>query len=206
VLALLALAAGCAPKAPDYQSVLSAAPTTTTTQRPVPVAEYLDQHHVTGLPMTPAALSDLKVSMPHPPGWTVVADPNQPAAFDIVRKTDVAAYQPTAMIMVFKLIGNFDVAEAIRHGYGDAELSDRFKRLGASMDNFHGMPSAMIEGSYNVRDQRLHTYNRIVIATGPAPLNQRYLVQFSVTTAADEAQAQGPDVESIIKGFTVAAK
>jgi hypothetical protein len=73
------------------------------------------------------------------------------------------------------------------------------------MVKFHGMPSAMIEGSYNVGDQRLHTYNRIVIATGAPPANQRYLVQFSVTTAADQAETLGADVESIIKGFTVAA-
>jgi len=110
------------------------------------------------------------------------------------------------MLMVFKLIGDFEVADAIHHGYADAELSDRFVKLGASMDNWHGMPSAMIEGSYNVRDQRLHTYNRIVIATGPPPNNQRYLVQFSVTAAADQAQTQGPDVESIIKGFTVTTR
>ena len=72
------------------------------------------------------------------------------------------------------------------------------------MADFQGMPSAMIEGSYNIGDQRLHTYNRIVIATGPPPVNQRYLVQFSVITAAAQAESLRPEVESIIKGFTVA--
>ena len=206
-LALLVLVAGCGAKAPDYQSVLpppSPKTATPTPERPVPIADYLLNHGVNGVPMTQATLTDIKVSMPCPPGWSVINNPKQQATFEVIRKTNVAAYQPTAMLIVFKLIGNFDVAEAIRHGYADAELSDRFNRLNASMADFHGMPSAMIEGSYNLGDQRLHTYNRIVIGTGPPPANQRYLVQFSVTTAADQAESVGADVESIIKGFTVA--
>jgi hypothetical protein len=207
-LALLVLVAGCGAKAPDYRSLLPPsspkAGATTTPGRPAPIADYLLSNGVNGVPMTQATLTDIKVSMPCPPGWSVINDPKQEATFEVIRKTNVAAYQPTAMLMVFKLVGNFDVAEAIRHGYADAELSDRFNRLNASMADFHGMPSAMIEGSYNLGQQRLHTYNRIVIATGPPPANQRYLVQFSVTTAADQAESVGPDVESIIKGFTVA--
>lgn len=206
-LALLVLVAGCAAKAPDYQSLLPPSSPNTATpsaERPVPIADYLQEQGVNGAPMTRATLTDIKVSMPCPPGWSVINDPKQQATFEVIRKTNVDAYQPTAMLMVFKLIGNFDVAEAVRHGYADAELTDRFTRLNASMAAFHGMPSAMIEGSYNIGEQRLHTYNRIVIATGPAPANQRYLVQFSVTTAADQAESLGADVESIIKGFTVA--
>jgi hypothetical protein len=206
-LALLVLVAGCAAKAPNYQALLppsSPKPASTTPERPVPIADYLREQGVNGVPMTKTTLTDIKVSMPHPPGWSVIDDPKQEATFEVIRKTNVATYQPTAMLMVFELIGNFDVAEAIRHGYADAELSDRFNRLNASMADFHGMPSAMIEGSYNLGQQRLHTYSRIVIATGPPPANQRYLVQFSVTTAADQAESLGPDVESIIKGFTVA--
>jgi Probable lipoprotein LpqN len=206
-LALLVLVAGCGAKAPDYQSLLppsSPKPAPTTPARPVPIADYLQDHGVVGVPMTMASLTEIKVSMPTPPGWSVVSDPKQQDTFEVIRKTNVDAYQPTAMLMVFKLMGNFNVAEAIRHGYGDAELTDRFNRLNASMADFQGMPSAMIEGSYNVGDQRLHTYNRIVIATGPPPVNQHYLVQFSVTTAAADAESLGADVESIIRGFAVA--
>lgn len=156
--------------------------------------------------MTPKTLTDLTVSMPQPRGWAIVTDPNRQAAYQILRKTDVSSYPPTAMLMVFKLTGNFDPAEAIKHGYVDAELSQDFNRLNASMDNFKGFPSAMIEGSYTLNDQRLHAYNRIVIATGPPPANQRYLIQFNVTTAADQAEPLGPDVEKIISGFTVATR
>jgi hypothetical protein len=64
----------------------------------------------------------------------------------------------------------------------------------------------MIEGSYGVSGNRLHTYNRMVIATGSAPAQQRYLVQLAVTSLADQAAPDAADVEAIIKGFTVAAK
>ena len=47
-------------------------------------------------------------------------------------------------------------------------------------------------------------YNRIIIAT--AKSNQRFLIQFSVTTAADQAQEADPDVLTIIKGFIVAVR
>jgi hypothetical protein len=52
----------------------------------------------------------------------------------------------------------------------------------------------------------MHSYNRILFATGSAPANQRYLIQLTVTTYADQAAAQAGDVESIISSFTVAAK
>ena len=35
---------------------------------------------------------------------------------------------------------------------------------------------------------------------------QQYLIQLTVTGFADQAQAEGPDVEAIIKGFQVTAK
>ncbi|HZA11857.1 LpqN/LpqT family lipoprotein [Mycobacterium sp.] len=209
LLAVLFVAAACGTKPPDYQAIWSKSPTAapnTGTAKPVPISKYLEDQGVNGEPMTPRTLTDLNVSMPRPPGWTIVDDPNQQTTYQVLRKTDVASYPPTATLMVFKLTGKFDPAEAIKHGYADAQLSDGFHQLSASMNNFKGFPSAMIEGSYNVGDQRLHTYNRIVIATGAPPANQNYLVQFSVTTAANEAQPQSNDIEQIIGGFTVASK
>ena len=110
---------------------------------------------------------------------------------------------PTAMLLVFQLDGNFDVAEALKHANGDAELSANFKQLNASTDNFRGFPSSMIEGTYDLNGHRMQTYNRIVFARAPPPANQRYLVQLTVTAYANEA-ADGPDIEAVIKGFNVA--
>ena len=112
---------------------------------------------------------------------------------------------PTAMLLVFQLNGDFDVNEAIKHGYGDAEMSENFKQLNASTDNFKGFPSSMIEGSYDLNGRRMHSYNRIVVADRRRhrPM-QRYLVQFTVTGFADKAAEEAPDIEAIIKGFNVA--
>ena len=84
---------------------------------------------------------------------------------------------------------------------------ENFNRLNASNDNFRGFPSSMIEGSYDLNGQRMHSYNRIVFATGAAAeRNQRYLVQLTVTGYADKAAQEAPDIEAIIAGFNVAAK
>ena len=61
----------------------------------------------------------------------------------------------------------------------------------------------MIEGSYDLNGRRMHSYNRIVIATGAPPANQRYLVQFTVTGYAEKAQPKRrPDIEAVITGST----
>ena len=69
--------------------------------------------------------------------------------------------------------------------------------------DFKGFPSTMIEGSYDLANNRMHTYNRVVIATGAPPARKRYLVQFTVTGYAEQAVADAPDMEKIIEGFTV---
>jgi hypothetical protein len=204
-VALAAFAAtGCGAKAPDYQSVWSTAPTTTTstsTEPPVPIAAYLEQEGVDGELLAPDKLTDLTVTMPTPPGWHPYANPNLAPGTRAIAKGDT---YPVAMLLVFRMTGDFDVNEAIKHGYADAELSQNFKRLNASTDNWKGFPSSMIEGSYDLNGGRMHSYNRIVIATGAQPANQRYLVQFTVTGYAEKAAEEAPDIESIMAGFNVA--
>jgi Probable lipoprotein LpqN len=203
--AALALAvAGCGAEAPDYQSIWSTSATTTTptsTEPPVPIAAYLERAGVSGDPVAADKLTDVTVTIPTPPGWKPYANPNLAPGTRVIAKGDT---YPTAMLMVFKLTGNFNVDEAIKHGYADAELSQNFKRLNASTDNWKGFPSSMIEGSYDLNGRRMHSYNRIVIATGSPPANQRYLVQLTVTGYAEKAAEEAPDIESIIAGFTVA--
>ncbi len=197
-LSLLVFVAGCTTKPPDYRAIWSsssAAPTTT--QAPVSFTQYLQDRGVDGQPMTPKTLTELTVSIPHPAGWAVVTDPNQPSAFEVLRKTAVAAYQPAAVLLVFKLTGgDFDVNEALKHAYD---------MPGGIEEPFKGMPSSKIEATYYEADgQKVHRYNRIVFAT--AKSKQRYLIQFSVSTAADQSAEADPDVLTIIKGFTVAVR
>ena len=206
-LALLAIAvAGCGAQSPDYTSLLttttSAKPTQTET--PVPISQYLESAGVVGQPVAPEKLTDLTVTMPSPKGWTQYSNPSFAPGTRVIAKGDT---YPTAMLMVFQLSGSdFDAKKAIEHGNADAKLSENFKQLDASMNDFKGFPSSMIEGSYDLNGKRMHSYNRVVIATGSPPANQRYLVQFTVTGYADKAQAEAPDIEALIAGFNVAKK
>jgi probable lipoprotein LpqN len=206
VVAVAALAvAGCAAETPDYHSVWSTSSTTPSptanSGAPVPIAKFLEDAGVKGEPVAPQKLPDLTVTMPTPKGWQQYNNPNFAPGTQMIAKGDT---YPTAMLVVLKLTGDFDVNEAIKHGYVDAELSQNFKRLNASSDNWKGFPSSMIEGSYDLNGRRMHSYNRIVIATGAPPANQRYLVQFTVTGYAEKAAEEGPDIEAVIAGFNVA--
>ena len=201
--------AGCATEAPDYQSVWST-PSTTATSAPasgadaVPIAAFLEQKGVVGQPVVPDKLTDLTVSMPTPRGWTPYRGTNLAPGARMIVKGDT---YPSAMLMVFELDGDFDAREAVTHGNVDAEMSENFTELNSSATDFRGFPSSMIEGSYDLNGARMHTYNRIVIATGaperPGAAGQRYLIQFTVTGYADKAAADAPDMETIISGFTV---
>ena len=109
--------------------------------------------------------------------------------------------------MVFKLNGDFDPAQVIKHGNDDAQLFENFKQLDASGAPYNGFPSSMIQGSYDLEGgMRLHSWNRIVIPTGSPPARQRYLVQLTITGFANQAAAQSSDIDAIIHGFVVAAK
>jgi hypothetical protein len=213
-IATLAVAlsiAGCGPATPDYEKIWSSTPTTTTTsaeaEPPVPFSQYLENIGVTGAPVAPDKLTDLTVSVPTPDGWKPYVNANLSPGTRTIAKGDT---YPIAMVLVFQLTGAFDAAEAIKHADADAEMSENFKKLNGSQENFRGFPSSMIEGSYDLNGQRMQSYNRVVIATGTPPKpgapGQRYLVQLTVTSFADQAQANAADVEKVIKGFTVAAK
>jgi Probable lipoprotein LpqN len=199
-------AAGCGPKNPDYQSIWSTTPTTTSAapaERPVPFSQYLESNGVSGTPVAPDQVTAMTVSIPIPAGWQKVNRANIPTATELIAKADSF---PNAMLIVFKLVGEFDAKELVKHGNDDARLAENFKQLESSDTDFHGFPSSMIEGSYNLGNQRLHTINRIVVAHGAGEDPDRYLIQLAVTSLADKAVADAVDIETIIRGFTVAAK
>lgn len=203
---LVVAAAGCGAQSPDYTSLLttttSAKPTAT--EKPVPISQYLESAGVVGQPVAPDKLTDITVTMPRPKGWEQYSNPRFAPGTRVIAKGDT---YPTAMLLVFQLSGSdFDAKKAIEHANADAELSENFRQLNASLDDFKGFPSSMIEGSYDLNGKRMHSYNRVVIATGAPPAKQRYLIQFTVTGYADKAQAEAPDIEAVIGGFNVAKK
>lgn len=202
-VALALAVSACGTDPPDYKSIWSTSATTTTpasTEAPQPLAQYLDSVGVKGETVAPDKLPDLTITYPTPPGWKPYFNTNLAPGTRTIAKGDT---YPTAMLLVFRLEGDFDVKEAVKHGYADAELSENFTRLNASTDDFKGFPSAMIEGSYDLNGARMHSYNRIVFPVGAPPANQRYLVQFTVTGYADKAAAEAPDIEAVIKGFNI---
>lgn len=205
--ALAASAVGCAPKPPDYQSIWTTSSTTattaTTTGKPVPFSKYLESIGVSGDQVDPNTLPDLTASIPTPPGWSPYANPKISPNTKVISK---GGKYPTAMLMVFKLRGDFDPANAIKKGNADAQLLHNFTQLDASNADFNGFPSSMIQGSYDADGMRMHSYNRMIIATGSPPAKQRYLVQLTITSLANEAVAQSSEIEAIIRGFVVAAK
>lgn len=211
--AVAVLLAGCGDDVPDYQSLLTTTTTTTSAapgaQKPVPISQYLESVGVSGDPVAPEKLTDLTVELPRPAGWQAYSNINLSPGTRVIAKGDT---YPTAMLMVFKLTGNFDIAEALKHADADADLSQNFTKLNGSNENFRGFPSSMIEGTYDLNGRRMQSYNRIIFPTGTPPKTppgapgQRYLVQLTITSYAEEAQKQGKDIEGIISGFKVAAK
>ncbi len=206
-----ALLSGCGEATPDYQSLLATAParpTAASAQESVSLSAYLESVGVQGRPVAPEKLTDLTVTVPRPEGWRDYTNTNLAPGTRVI--ADGETY-PTAMLMVFTLDGDFDVAEALKHADVDAELSQNFKKLNGSREDFKGFPSSMIEGTYDLNGQRMQAYNRIVFATGAKPKTpgstpQRYLVQLTVTSFADDAESKGPAIEKIISGFDVAGR
>ncbi|TGD87591.1 hypothetical protein BayCH28_13030 [Mycolicibacterium sp. CH28] len=199
--------AACGSTPPDYSSIWSTpattAPTTTTSNKPQTISEYLYGVGVNGEQIPLDKLTDIKVTLPRPPGWTKYSNSNFSPGTEVIAKNNT---YPTAMVIVFKLTGSFDVGEALKHASVDAEMSKNFTKLNESSKDFDGFPSSMIEGSYDLNDKRLHSYNRVVIPVTKAPAFQRYLVQLTVTTLANQAAADADDVEAIIRGFSVALR
>jgi Probable lipoprotein LpqN len=207
LVALLTSAVACGPSSPDYQSIIASSTSTTTTttrvEKPVPLSEYLQNNGVTGRQVATNTLPDLTVSIPTPPGWTPYRNEHITPETVIISK---GGKYPTARLVVFKLQGDFDPAQVIKHGNDDAQLFENFKQLDASSADFNGFPSSMIQGSYDLDGTRLHSWNRIVLPTSRPPANQRYLVQLTITSLANQAVVQSDDIETIIRGFVVTAK
>ena len=207
VAAVLALTtAACGPKAPDYQSIWTTSSSTSESpapsEPPVPLSKYLEGEGVTGDAVAPGSLTDLTVSIPTPPGWSARGgDPKVTASRLMISKGD---NYPAAILVVFRLKGEFKPTEAIKHA--NADLPQGFHQLDASTADFNGFPSSMVQGTYELKGARMRSYNRVVLPTGAAPGNQRYLVQLIVTSLADQAVAESGDVEAIIRGFVVAKK
>jgi hypothetical protein len=145
----------------------------------------------------------LDITLPMPPGWTQVPDPNVPDAFVVTaNRSSNSLYTSNAQVVVYRLIGDFDPKEAVTHGYVDSQQLPAWRSTDASLADFGGLPSSIIEGTYRQNDMTLNTSRRHIIApSGP----DKYLVSLAVTTDASQAVAEAPATDAIINGFRVGA-
>jgi Probable lipoprotein LpqN len=145
----------------------------------------------------------LDITLPMPQGWTQVPDPNVPDAFAVIaNRHSTSLYTPNAQLVVYRLVGDFDPKEAITHGYLDSRQLPVWRTTNASLADFNGSPSSIIEGTYRQNEMTLNTSRRNVIVTsGP----DKYLVSLAVTTEAGGTVAEAPATDGIINGFRAGA-
>jgi hypothetical protein len=163
--------------------------------------DYFKSKNVTLEPQKAQGFKPLDITLPVPTGWTQVPDPNVPDAFVVIaNRNSPDLYVPNAQLVVYKLIGNFDPREAITHGFIDSQMLPAWQTTDASLNDFTGMPSALIEGTYRSNDQTLNTSRRYVIApSGP----DKYLVSLAVTTSVSGVVASAAATDGIVNGFRV---
>ncbi|WP_156686264.1 LpqN/LpqT family lipoprotein [Mycobacterium sp. Marseille-P9652] len=173
-------------------------PATTGTLR-----EYLQSKGVKLEPQKPQGFNALDITLPVPPRWTQVPDPNVPDAFAVIAdRQGTSIYSSNAQVVVYKLVGNFDPRDAITHGYVDSQKLLAWQTTNASMADFGGFPSSVIEGTYRDGDVTVNTSRRNVIATSG---RDKYLVSLAVSTDRAVAVADAPATDAIVNGFRVTA-
>lgn len=193
---------------PFVPPAVAAAPATPTAPAVTPavsgtIREYLQSNGVKLEAQKPQGLRALDITLPVPPRWTQVPDPNVPDAFAVIAdRQGSSIYTSNAQVVVYKLVGNFDPTEAISHGYVDSQKLLGWQTTNASMAQFGGFPSSVIEGTYRDGDMLLNTSRRHVIA---ASGRDKYLVSLAVTTDRSVAVADAPATDAIINGFRVSA-
>lgn len=191
-----AVAAPAVPVAPP-RPVSTIVPATSGT-----LAEFFASKGVAMEPQSSRDFRALNIVLPMPRGWEHIPDPNVPDAFAVLadRIGGNGLYSSNAQVTVYKLVGQFDPKEAISHGFIDSQKLPAWRSTDASLADFGGMPSSVIEGTYRENNLTLNTSRRNVIATaGP----DNYLVSLAVTTSVDQVVAAANATDAIVNGFKV---
>ncbi|OBF50553.1 hypothetical protein A5787_00455 [Mycobacterium sp. 852002-50816_SCH5313054-b] len=194
--------AAATPAAPAPAAVAPAVPAQTPAVAGT-LRDYLQSKGVKLEAQKPQGFKALDITLPVPPRWTQVPDPNVPDAFAVIAdRGGASVYTSNAQVVVYKLVGNFDPKEAITHGFVDSQQLLAWQTTNGTMADFGGFPSSVIEGTYRDGDMLLNTSRRHVIATSG---RDKYLVSLSVTTDRAVAVADAPATDAIVNGFRVTA-
>ena len=163
--------------------------------------DYFGSKNVKLEPQQAQNFKALDITLPMPPGWTQIPDPNVPDAFVVTaNRRSNSLYTSNAQLVVYRLVGDFDPKEAITHGYIDSQQLPAWRNTNASLADFNGSPSSIVEGTYRQNEMTLNTSRRNVIVTsGP----DKYLASLAVTTDATQAVAEAPSTDVIVNGFRV---
>ncbi|MGV0625175.1 LpqN/LpqT family lipoprotein [Mycolicibacter minnesotensis] len=163
--------------------------------------DYFAANKVQMEPQQAAGFNAFNITVPMPTGWTHVPDPNVPDAFVVIAdRRGGSLYTPNAQVVVYRLNGQFDPKAAITHGFIDSQTLMAWQTTNASLDDFNGFPSAVIEGTYRDADMTLNTSRRhVIVPTEDAA----YLVSLTVTTGAGRAIGAAPATDGIVNGFRV---
>jgi hypothetical protein len=193
------------PTAPAPAAIAPAAPLPPASAPAVSgtIRDYLQSKGVKLEAQKPQGFTALDITLPVPTRWTQVPDPNVPDAFAVIADRQGASiYTSNAQVVVYKLVGNFDPREAIAHGYVDSQKLLAWQTTNASIADFGGFPSSIIEGTYRDGDVTVNTSRRNVIATSG---RDKYLVSLAVTTDRAVAVGDAPATDAINNGFQVVA-
>ncbi len=178
------------------------APSTLTPATSGTLRDYFAANGVQLEAQQPADFTALNITLPVPPGWTRVPDPNVPDAFAVIAdRTSGSLYTPNAQVVVYRLAGQFDPKEAITHGFVDSQQLPAWRTTNASLADFGGFPSSLIEGTYRQGDMSVNTSQRHVVAAAGA---NSYLVSLTVNTDISTSVGHGPATDAIVNGFQVA--
>ena len=165
--------------------------------------EFFNGKGVKMEPQKAPGFNALDLVLPMPRGWTQVPDPNVPDAFVVIaNRRSASLYTPNAQLIVYRLVGDFDPHEAISHGYIESQQLPAWRMTNASLADYNGSPSSIIEGTYRQNEMTLNTSRRnVIVASGP----DKYLVSLAVTTEAGAGVGEAQATDGIINGFRAAA-
>src|SRR5436853_250179 len=105
-----------------------------------------------GVTVFAGAIASADPLMPAPP-----PAPDVPDAFAVIAdRQGSSIYSSNAQVVVYRLVGNFDPKEAITHGYVDSQKLLAWQTTNASMADFGGFPSTIIEGTFRDGDMTLN--------------------------------------------------
>lgn len=190
--------AAAPPPAPEAAAPPALMPATAGTLR-----DFFNGKGVKMEPQKAAGFTALDLVLPMPQGWTQVPDPNVPDAFVVIaNRRSPSLYTPNAQLVVYRLVGDFDPHEAISHGFIDSEQLPAWRTTDASLIDYNGSPSSLIEGTYRQNEMTLNTSRRhVIVKSGP----DNYLVSLAVTTEAGGGVGEAQATDGIVNGFRAGA-